>query len=159
MLKAKAVEEKLERERGAEARLSARERMRKSREKEYSKTVAAAVDQMEKERRGDEYLDAPDPRDLAREANKRFRKSMKENKKRLEEAAENRPTLWERHDEGVRKEAAKRAALGAIANALSEKGKAKGKGKATGKDVMAAGLEGLFDDEEKCLLGIYDKEQ
>lgn len=68
------------------------------------------------------------------------------------QATRDAPTLWERHDAEVRKEAAKRIALSTIA----EKVFGAGSVGAERESWRGSGVDKLFDEEERALLCCAD---
>lgn len=67
------------------------------------------------------------------------------------QATAHRPTLWERHDEDIRKEMAKRAALSSLAERVFKFGAAGGDG---GQWKTGAAIDNIFDEEERAALGL-----
>lgn len=64
------------------------------------------------------------------------------------QATRDAPTLWERHDAEVRKEAAKRIALSTIAERVFGAGSVK----AERENWRGSGGDKIFDEEERALL-------
>ncbi|CAM9245758.1 unnamed protein product [Hapterophycus canaliculatus] len=81
----------------------------------------------------------------ARESRERYRKALLENKRKLEQAMKEAPTLWERHDAEMRREMAKRFALRRVAERVLGTGDWRGN----------TAAEKLFDEEERAILSLF----
>jgi hypothetical protein len=143
MLKAQGVREKLEAARAAQERTAKLDMHRAKQHKEFSSIVTEALKGAERNRAGE--ITSVSSAARAAAAGMKFKEALKENKERIRAVQKNRPTLWERHDLELRKEAAKREALTSIARSVY--GGAHGWEKAAVKDA-------LFDEEEQAILGI-----
>lgn len=70
----------------------------------------------------------------------------------VQQATAHRPTLWERHDAAMRKEAAKRRALSAIAERAFGAGSADAERDSWNRGTAAA--HNIFTEEERVVLGV-----
>ncbi|CAM9139862.1 unnamed protein product [Ectocarpus sp. 13 AM-2016] len=122
---------------------------RRTRQQAMSKTISKVMRRMDyQQTRLARRPTAAEARQTARESQERYHVCLKENKQKLEQATRNAPTLWERHDAEVRKEAAKRIALSTMAERVFGAGSVG----AERENLRGSGIDKFFDEEERALL-------
>ncbi|CAM9244270.1 unnamed protein product, partial [Scytosiphon promiscuus] len=142
------VQARQERERNDLERKIRKETARHVQEQVTSKRLAKVLAQLDRQQgRLARRNPAREGRRKTRESRERYRKVLTENRKKLEQATQDAPTLWERHGAEMRKETTKRIALCQVARRI----RGTGGGHWLGK--MAA--EKVFDEEEeRVILGL-----
>jgi hypothetical protein len=84
-------------------------------------------------------------KEKAAEVREEYRQKLRENKRKIKESLQNRPSLLDRHDKAIAVKNAKSNALHKVADAVSDKYKS------------SIDDDDLFDHKEKLLLGLSNK--
>ncbi|CAM9129448.1 unnamed protein product [Ectocarpus fasciculatus] len=152
-LKTAHVRARLEKEKSDLKRQKQEELARRTRQQAMSKTISDVMRRMDSQQtRLAHRPTAAEARQTARESQERYHVCLKENKQKLEQATRDAPTLWERHDAEIRKEAAKRIALSTIAERVFGAGSVA----VERENWRGSTVDNFFDEEERALLCCAD---
>ncbi|CAM9161204.1 unnamed protein product [Pylaiella littoralis] len=151
LMKTAQVQARRKQERYDIEREEREEKTRHARQQEVGRALAEVIKRIDRQqgRLARRQIDK-EVRKKAREDHERYRRALKDNQIKLEQATHDAPTLWERHDAEVRKEEAKRIALSTIADRVFGAASTS----ADKKNWRGRAAEKIFDEEERAVISL-----